>query len=107
MKNTIIKHAALNALGTALYIALVASLLFYAPHIFGKNTKDTVLIPISMLLLFVLSASVTSSLVLGRPILWYLDGKKKDAVSLLVATVGCLFLLTLFAFSVLAMFAER
>lgn len=103
MKNAILKFAALNALGTALYIALVASLFFYAPHLFG-NTKDTVLIPIAMLLLFVVSASVTGSLVLGRPILWYLDGKKKEAVALFMATVGCLFLLTCIAFAVLAAF---
>ena len=106
MKSPILKLAALNALSTALYIALVASLFFYLSHGFGKNTADTVLIPFSMLLLFVLSASITGSLVLGRPILWYLDGKKKDAVSLLIATVGCLFLLTLFAFSMLAIFAK-
>lgn len=51
-----------------------------------------------MLLLLILSATVTGSLVLGRPILWYLDGKKKEAVSLFVATVGFLFLITIFAF---------
>ncbi|MBI4138920.1 hypothetical protein HY479_02100 [Candidatus Uhrbacteria bacterium] len=106
MKNPILKFAGLNALGTALYVALVASLVFYAPHIFGPEEKDTVLIPIAMLLLFVLSASVTSLLVLGRPVLWYLDGKKKDAVSLLLATLGFLFLITFFAFLKLALFAR-
>ncbi len=107
MNKTILTFAGLNALGTALYIGFVASLFFYAPLIFGQNTKDTVLIPIFTLLLFVLSASVTSLLVLGRPVLWYLDGRKKEAVSLLIATVGCLFLFTFFSFSMLMMFAER
>ena len=98
MKSAILKYAGLNALGTVLYISLVASLFFYAPVIFGSTGKDTVLIPIAMLSLFVLSASVTGMLVLGRPILWYLDGKKKEAVSLLVMTVAVLFLLTCIAF---------
>lgn len=105
MKSAILKYAGLHALGTALYVVLVASFLSYTPVIFGAEKEDTFLIPIAMLLLLVLSASITGSLVLGRPILWYLDGKKKDAVSLLVATLGFLFLLTVCAFLVLALYA--
>lgn len=106
MKHVILKYAGLHAAGTALYIAAVSTLLFYAPQIFGGTGKDTVLIPIAMLLLFVLSASVTGSLVLGRPILWYLDGKKKEAVSLLAATLGFLFLITVLAFACIALLAR-
>jgi hypothetical protein len=106
MKNPILKFAALNALGTALYIALVSSFIFYAGDIFEDAPKETVLIPIAMLLLLVLSASITSLLVLGRPILWYLDGEKKEAVSLLIATLGFLFLITLVAFFGLALFTK-
>ena len=99
MPTPITKYAALNALGTAAYISLVASLLFYAQELFGnENVNDTVLIPIAMLLLFVLSASITGGLVLGRPILWYLEGRKKDAISLLVTTIGILSVITFFAF---------
>ncbi len=105
MRNTILKFAGLNALGTALYITIVGSLFFYAPQLFG-GTKDTVLIPIAMLLLFVLSASTTGLLVLGRPILWYLDGKKKEAISLLITTLGFLFLFTFFAFAMLAFLSK-
>jgi hypothetical protein len=96
MKNTILKLAVLHASGTALYIIAVASFLFYVPKQMGG--EDTVLIPIAMLLLFVFSAAFTSLLVLGRPVQWYLDGKKKEALSLLMSTVGMLFLLTLIAF---------
>jgi membrane-bound acyltransferase YfiQ involved in biofilm formation len=77
MKNHTLKLAGINALGTAMYIALVSCMLFYAPQIFNKNSEDTVFIPIAMLLLFVVSASITSLLVLGRPMIWYLEGKKK------------------------------
>jgi hypothetical protein len=106
MKNPIVMFAGINALGTALYVALVSSFIFYASDILGEGTEDTVLIPIAMLLLFVLSASITSFLVLGKPILWYLDGKKKEAVALLMATLGFLFLLTLIAFLGLALFTR-
>jgi hypothetical protein len=101
MKNSIPKYAGLNALGTVLYVTLVASLMYNAPKIFGGD-EDTVLIPIAMLLLFVVSASITGLLVLGRPVMWYLDGKKKEAVSLLIATVGFLAAITFIAFLVLA-----
>ncbi|MCC7522684.1 hypothetical protein IT407_02710 [Candidatus Uhrbacteria bacterium] len=104
MKNSIVKIAGLNALGTALYVALVASFLTYVPPMFFSKAEDTVLIPIAMLLLFVLSASITGSLVVGRPVLWYLDGKKKEAVSLFMMTLGFLFLTTIVAFAVLALF---
>lgn len=75
--------------------------MFYTPHIFAK-AENTVLIPMAMILLLVVSASVTGSLVIGRPVLWYLDGKKKEAVSLLITTVGFLALIMLVAFLKLA-----
>jgi hypothetical protein len=94
MKNQIIKHALTNAALTALYIAAVASFLFYVPHFLGADQKaDTVLIPIAMLLLFVFSAGLTGFLVFGRPVLWYLDGNKKEALSLLGYTLGGLLII--------------
>lgn len=106
MKNPVLKYAALNSVGTALYIALIVCFFTMAPYILGENVEDTFLIPVAMLLLFVLSASVTGSLVLGRPILWYLDGKKKEAVSLLVATLGFLFVITASVFVTMALIAR-
>lgn len=102
MKNTIVTFAAAHALGTTLYVVFVATFLTYASEIFGTGPDDTILIPIAMLMLFVVSAAVTGSLVLARPILWYLDGKKKEAISLLVTTIGMLFLFTIIAFCMLA-----
>ena len=101
MKNDIFKNAALNAALTALYIAAVASFLFYAPNIFGKDEPDTVLAPILMLSLFVFSAAVTSMLVFGKPILWYLDGKKKEAIWLLFSTLGIFLVITILLLLVL------
>jgi hypothetical protein len=106
MKNSIVKLAGLHALGTALYIVGVASFLFYVPRALAGDAEETFLIPTAMLLLFVLSATVTGLLVLGRPVLWYLDGKKKEAVSLFLYTVGFLLLLTVLAFSSLILFSR-
>lgn len=106
MKPHILKPAALNALGTALYVTLVVSFIFYIPQILGPVQEPQILIPISMLLLFVFSAALTSFLVLGKPILWYLDGQKKEAISLFAYTLGMLFILMLIAFCALATFGK-
>ena len=106
MNRRILALATLNALGTALYAGLVALFFTHAERLFGAVPEHTPLIPVAMLLLFVSSAALTGSLVLGRPILWYLDGKKKEAVSLFLATLGCLFSITLLAFLGLGLFAR-
>jgi hypothetical protein len=103
MKPTIIKYACINALLTTLYIVCVAVFFFYVPKHFSFPEKpDTVFAPIMMLMLFVFSAAITASLVLGRPILWYLDGKKKEAVSLLIHTLFAFFTLLILMFVLLA-----
>ena len=101
MKNTIVKNAILNALATALYIVLVASFVFYVPKIFAADGPDTVLAPVAMLSLLVFSAALTGWLVLGRPVLWYLDGRKREAVALFGYTLAAFFGITIVAFLVL------
>ena len=93
--NTIIKAAGVNAVLTALYVSAISSFLFYIPKIFDNTKPDTVLAPIIMLSLLVFSASLVGALIFGKPILWYLDGKKKEAVSLLFYTLGIFFVITL------------
>ena len=88
MHKDIIKNAAVNASLTALYVFLVASFLFYVPKVLGiEGDNNTVLIPVLMLLLLVFSVALVGVLIFGRPLLWYLDGKKKDAISLLFYTL--------------------
>lgn len=103
--NSIFKNAVVNAFATALYIVLIASFLFHAPKFFGRG-DDTVLIPIIMLLLFVFSAAVTGLLVFARPLLWYWDGKKKEAFSLIVSTLLILFIITLIAILTLLVLSQ-
>jgi hypothetical protein len=90
------KNAFVNAISTTVYITLVASLLY-----FGGQAKigagNSILIPITFLLLFVLSAAFTSFMIFGRPVLLYLDGKKADAIKLLAYTLSILSVITIIA----------
>ena len=95
MKNsTILKPALIHALGATAYIYLVATFMSNAKYILGP-TQETLGV-VLFLLLFVISAAVMGMLVLGRPILWYLDGQKKEAINLAVATVLILVLAGVF-----------
>ncbi len=100
MKQSIFKHALQGAVGTALYIVAVASFMFYGPRAMGSQ-EDTVLVPVFMLMLFVFSAAFTGSLMLGRPILWYLEGNKKEAMQLLVTTLLMFLIITELTFIIL------
>ena len=72
------KYAIINAALTTLYIALISSFVFYVPKALGLNNKpDSIIAPITMLSLLVLSVSIVGLLIFGRPVMWYLDGKKK------------------------------
>jgi hypothetical protein len=105
MKGEIIKHALVNSLGTAVYIIVIASFLYLGGQgVFGQNAS--VFIPIAMLMVFVFSAAFTGFLMFGRPIMWYLDGKKKEALSLLVYTLGFFLFITLIALLLLMRFSN-
>ena len=92
----IVKRAFVNAIGTATYIILIV-LFIFSLKIFASE-KENIIIPIGMLLLFVCSVAITGFLVFGKPVMLYMDGKKKEAVSLLTYTIGILFLITIIIF---------
>lgn len=93
-KNQITKYAFFNALIAATYIALVATIMNNIEHFIGSNEggNDSVFAPITFLLLFVISAAVMAITIFGRPVMWYLDGKRKEAVGLVLSTIGFLIL---------------
>ncbi len=102
MKN-VIKHALIDSIATALYIAAVGTFMYLAGQgAFGRN--ETFLIPIAMLMLFVFSAALTGLLMFGKPLMWYLDGKKKEALSLLGYTLVIFLLITFIIFFILIVF---
>src|SRR3989344_4471881 len=89
-----LKYAFLDTLGTALYIVLIASLIYFLNTGNFDNTQS-VIIPITMLTLLVFSVAIVGSLIFGRPILWYIDGNKKKAISFLLNTLGIFLIFTL------------
>jgi uncharacterized protein YybS (DUF2232 family) len=82
-----------------LYVGAVASIMNNGSRWFGK--KDTAWTPVAVLMLLVLSAAITGTLVLGRPLIMYLDGAKKEALKFFAYTIGWLFLLTIIIFVVM------
>src|SRR4051794_36507884 len=78
----------LSALGVVAYTAVIATTLNALQNHINQDTP--VLAPILFLTLFVTSAAIVGALVLGRPIMMYLDGLKKEAVKMFSYTVGWL-----------------
>lgn len=89
MNKQLIKLAFFLALGEVAYITLVVSIMNNFEHMGGEN-KSPLLAGITILLMLVFSASISGALVLGKPILLYLDGKKREAVQLFGAIIGWL-----------------
>ena len=55
---------------TTLFIVCVAMFMFYGEHV-KLERANIILVPITMLLIFVFSASLTGYLLFGKPILMY------------------------------------
>jgi len=80
------KNPFINALIAIAYIALVASFMYYG----GLRLAPIqgVIVPVTTLSLFVLSAALMGIIFFYNPVQMYLDGDKKDGLSLLVKTVS-------------------
>ena len=99
MKNSkLVCYGIIHSIGVFIYVSAVAFLMFNGKKIFGQT--DSFLQPVAILLLFVVSAAITGSLVLIRPINLYLNGMKKEAIKLLIYTIVFLFLITAIVFAV-------
>lgn len=96
----IIKYAFLHAIATVIYVAFVAAIITNGNAIFGKTPST--LTAVAFLLLFVVSAAITGSLVFAKPIIWYLNGNKKEAIKLALYTIA---FISLIAFAVLIILA--
>ena len=90
------RRAAINALGAFVYVTVVGLFVSHASVIFGP--KDTAITPVAVLMLLVFSASLMAVLIFGQPVMWYIDGRKKDALYLLGYTMASLLVLTLVTF---------
>ena len=57
----------------------------------------------AVLLLFAMSALIVGGLLVGKPIFLYIDGKKKEAVQMLISAGGWLLMFFLVAILILAL----
>lgn len=81
------RNPIINALSASAYIILVVTVMTFVTQPL-KNKPDTFLAPITALSVFTLSAAVMAFLFFYQPLLLFIDGKKKEGVSLFVKTVG-------------------
>lgn len=86
----IIKNALINSVLAIAYIAIVATFMNNAEKIVGQ--ADNIISAMTFLSLLVFSVAVMGVLVFGRPVMWYLDGAKKEAMKLLFCTLGFIFI---------------
>lgn len=79
------RNPILNALAALLYIAFIATGIWYGPQVI--QFPDTVLAPIAFLSLFVFSAACMGYIFLYHPLRLFLEGEKKTAVDLFIKTL--------------------
>lgn len=83
------KNPIINALSASAYIVLVVSVMTFVTQPL-RNKPDTFFAPIVFLSVLTLSVTVMAFLFFYQPLQLFIDGKKKEAVSLFVKTV-CIF----------------
>jgi hypothetical protein len=103
--NKIWKAATINSFATAAYVIGVACFMYFGTMI-KLGRVNTILAPIALLLLLVFSAALTGFLIFGKPAQLYVDGKKKEALSLLTYTLLIFSAITLIALISLIIFAR-
>lgn len=83
------KNPYINAVLAALYIVCIVFVMsLFVDNNQLENSGFVLLIPMTMLSLFVLSAAVMGFLFLHRPLSLYLDNKKREAVIFFGKTLG-------------------
>jgi len=90
-KNQIIKYGLGEAAIAIAYIVLVVTLMNNGEALFGQG--EAFIGGVAMLLLLVFSVAVMGLTIFGRAILWYLDGHKKEALTLVAYKLGFLFVI--------------
>ena len=96
----IIKQSFILSISAAIYIGLVALFMNYAERILAG--PDTILTGVAFLFLFTLSALVVGGLLIGKPIMLYIDGKKTESVKMLAANAGWMLIYFIIAIIILA-----
>ena len=83
------------------YIVIVSTVMQNASRFIGSD-NDSMFAPIVFLLLLVISAATMGVLIFGKPVMLYIDGKKREAVQMVAYTISCLAIFTVLLFVVIA-----
>jgi hypothetical protein len=90
MRKKLILSGLAFALGEAAYILLIALFMKYGNQYFGSGPN--ILGIMVFLMVFVFSAAISGALILGQPVLLYLENKKREAIELFGITLGWIFI---------------
>src|SRR3989338_4152289 len=97
------KNPYLNALLASAYIAVVASFMYFGSHNAGE-TEDSVLAPIAMISLLVLSVAMMAYLFFYQPAQLFMAGRAGEAGTFFLKTVGVFALVTFIFLALLFIF---
>lgn len=94
------KNPLINALGASAYIILVVTVMTFVTQPL-KNKPDTFFAPIVFLSVLTLSVAIMAFLFFYQPLQLFIGGKRKEAVSFFIKTVGIFGVLTIAALALL------
>ncbi len=95
----VVWHSLGHSVLVLLYVTLVGTVMRHANQWFPHDNSWT---PVAVLMLFVLSAAITGTLVVGKPALMYMEGKRKEALQFFGFTVMWLAILTFISLLILS-----
>jgi len=100
MKNSkTIFEGFLSAAAVLIYVFFIAYVLTNGEAWFGA--VNSFFAPAMILMLFVVSALITASLVFAKPIYLYFEGKKKQGIELFFSTASWLIAITVLIFAIM------
>jgi hypothetical protein len=92
------KNPLINAFSASAYIFIVVSVMTLITQPL-RNKPDTFFAPVMVLFVLTLSVAVMAYLFFYQPLLYFIEGKKKEAVELSVKTVGIFAVFTIIVLS--------
>jgi len=99
-KPRLILQSFFNSLGVFVYVSGIAALITNGEKLFGKI--NSIWGPILFLMLFVVSALITATLVFARPIYLYFSERKQEGIRLFFYTGGWLTMITITVLLIIA-----
>jgi len=97
--NKEIKLGFFQALGVSLYCGLIGTFMQNGSRLFGE--KDNFMTPIFALTMFSVSVLICALIVFKKPYELFFDGKKKEAINVVIYTAFSLFIILLILFGIM------